>query len=260
MRLSKANRVSYQELTTQSTPPATATWQPMPHHKVMTTVVEEVRNQGLNIDEIKYEIVPVKDSKYPDMFTTMYMESDNGTFRNMLGIRNSHNKRFGAAACSGSSVMVCSNGCFSGDHQISAKHTPNVEINFVQRVQNMIQEVKQSWVYNEQRYNGYKDRELSSRDFHEILGEAVVSNAILPSKARKVYEEYINPRHDDFKDRNAWSAFNAFTEIHKESPLQPHQAATRGIQLHGVFDRFCAENIEAQVNQPEELTTLLALN
>ena len=124
----------------------------------------------------------------------------------------------------------------------------------------MIQEVKQSWVYNEHRYNGYKDRELSSRDFHEILGEAVVSNAILPSKARKVYEEYINPKYDDFKDRNAWSAFNAFTEIHKESPLQPHQAATRGIQLHGVFDRFCAENIEAQVNQPEELTTLLALN
>ena len=45
-------------------------------------------------------------------------------------------------------------------------------------------------------------------------------------------------------DRNAWSAFNAFTEIHKESPVQIADSAKRGIALHNVFDRFCSDAIE----------------
>lgn len=248
MRLNKSRTVDFNGLSSIPTPDATDTWQPMAHHRVMKTVIEHADARNLAIDEIHYSLVDVKSDgviqPYPDMFATMYMESDNGVYRNMLGIRNSHNKRFGASACSGSSVMVCSNGCFSGDHIISSKHTKNVHDSFNNRVSDMFDGVINTWIKNEHRYNGYRATNLSDSDFAQLLGDAIIHKAINPSKARKVFEEYVEPRHDAFADRNAWSAFNAFTEIHKESPVQIADSAKRGIALHNVFDRFCSNAIE----------------
>ena len=156
MRINNSRTISYADLAHVPTPPPTDSWKPMPHIKVMSTVIDHVTSGDLNIDDIKYQIVDVKNSQYPDLFATMYMQSDNGTYQNILGVRNSRNKRFGAAACSGSRVMVCSNGCFSGEHIISAKHTKNVESNFADRVSYMINDVITNWGYNEARYSGYK--------------------------------------------------------------------------------------------------------
>ena len=244
MRLSNARTINFNALDGIATPKPTDTWHPMSHSQVMTTVMGHAKNRGLNIDEVQYQIVPVKGSIYPDMLSTMYMKSDNGVYQHILGIRNSHNKRFGASACSGSRVIVCSNGCFSGEHIISAKHTKNVEDTFDTRVYGMIDDVITNWGLNEARYNGYRTTELTNEEFAQLLGEAITHYAINPSKALKVYNEYTNPRHDVFTDRNAWSAFNAFTEIHKESPTSINDAAKRGIALHQVFDKFCSDAIE----------------
>ena len=244
MRINNSRTVDFNGLSLIPTPDATDTWQPMPHSRVMQTVIEHADARKLEIDEIHYTIVDVNGSQYPDMLATMYMKSENGVYRNMLGIRNSHNKRFGASACSGSSVLVCSNGCFTGDHIISSKHTKNVHESFNNRVSEMFNEVINTWVKNEHRYNGYKATDLSDSDFAQLLGDAIIHKAINPSKALKVHQEYIDPRHDAFTDRNAWSAFNAFTEIHKESPVQIADSAKRGIALHNVFDAFCEDAIE----------------
>jgi hypothetical protein len=244
MRLNNARTINLNALTGIATPRATSTWQPVPHAEVMNTVVNHAKQRNLQIDEIKYQIVPVKNSVYPDMFSTMYMKSDNGTYRNMLGVRNSHNKKFGAAACSGSQVMVCSNGIMSGDHIISKKHTKNVRSSFEQEVSDMFDEVIQTWSNNECRYNGYKNTTLTDDEFDQLLGSSVRHHAINPSKALKVVQEYNEPRHDVFQDRNAWSAFNAFTEIHKESSMNLHRPADQGMALTKVFDTFCTDAIE----------------
>ena len=252
MKLNNSRTVDFSGLTTVGTPQATRTWQPVPHHDIMTTVIDHAKSRNLQIDELTYELVDVYKDKvqqpYPDMFARMYMKSDNGVYRNMLGIRNSHNKKYGASACSGTSVMVCSNGVMSAEHMISSKHTPHVRDNFDQAVSNMFDNVIASWKRNECRYNGYRATELSEAGFDQILGAAIREGAINPSKSLKVYQEYIDPRHDAFADRNAWSAFNAFTEIHKESPFRLDQPAARGQALHNVFDAYCADAIDAEMS------------
>lgn len=244
MRINNARTINYNALQGIATPNATSTWQPLPHHKVMDTVVAHAKQRNLEIDEIKYRIVPVKGSIFPDMFSTMYMRSDNGVYRNMLGVRNSHNKRFGASAASGNQVMVCSNGMLTGDHIISKKHTKNVEVSFDQEVSDMFDDVIQTWSNNECRFNGYKATQITDAEFDQLLGSAIRHKAINPSKALKVLNEYNDPRHDAFKDRNAWSAINAFTEIHKESSMDLYSPAKQGKALTAVFDDFCADAIE----------------
>jgi hypothetical protein len=261
MKLNNSRTVDFNGLTQISTPAPTATWQPMPHNEVMTTVIEQAEKRDLHIDELKYQIVDVVENKvrqpHPDMFATMYMESENGVYRNMLGIRNSHNKRFGASACSGGQVLVCSNGYFTGDHIISSKHTKHVHTNFNNRVSNMLDQVVQTWSNNETRFNKYMETELSMNNFYQILGDAIINGALPQSKAEKVHTEYLDPRHDAFADRNAWSAFNAFTEIHKECRTSIANSAQRGIALHKVFDRFC--NVQL-TNPADTIQSQLQLN
>jgi len=42
------------------------------------------------------------------------------------------------------------------------------------------------------------------------------------------------PEHDDFRPRNAWSLFNACTEVFKR--IKPHTVVNRSQALHGQFD------------------------
>lgn len=45
----------------------------------------------------------------------------------MVGLRNSHDKRFLVGISFGSRVFVCDNLAFTGDHVVKRKHTANLK-------------------------------------------------------------------------------------------------------------------------------------
>ena len=59
------------------------------------------------------------------------------------------------------------------------------------------------------------------------------AEAIPPSAIPRVLQEYRSPWHEEFMPRNAWSLFNAHTEVMK---AKPHLLADRTRVLHGVFN------------------------
>ena len=100
------------------------------------------------------------------------------------------------------------------------------------------------WLNQESRYEGYADTALDQSGSDELFGSAMRNEAIPPSKLKRVFDEWDEPKHDEFKPRNAWSMFNAFTEVMKSSP---RQLPERSIRLHKVFDEFCADAIQDRV-------------
>ena len=246
--ISQSTELDLTGLANIPTPPATDTHVPIPH----TSLVSMIKN-GLNARNFIIEKEQYAVDQFQDMFGILKMESSNGAYHNIIGIRNSHNKRFSASACHGSSVMVCDNLSFHGEHQISRKHTRFIMRDLTNKVNDLMNNIVTGWANQEHRFNAYNATELSDRDFNELLGDAIQSNAIQPSKALKVATEYKDPRHDEFKPRTAWSAFNAFTEIYKESPTQITNASKRSINLHSVFDRFCADAIDNEVNKHQSI-------
>jgi hypothetical protein len=69
---------------------------------------------------------------------------------------------------------------------------------------------------------------------HDIVIRAVDCQAITTSQIPDVLDQWRHPAHLAFRDRTAWSLFNAFTEVHKS--VNPHTAMRRGEALHGLFD------------------------
>ena len=189
-----------------------------------------------------------------DMFGYLKLDKDterNGTFNHVIGLRNSHCQRFSAALAAGSSVIVCDNLAFSGDIEVGHKHTKNIMDKLPGRIDIMMQEIQDNWQSQAKRYDAYAATELSSNGYGKLLWNAIDQGAISGSKAQKVINEYKTPRHENFEDRNAWSLFNAFTEILKESPTMLRQ---RSIQLHSVFDEYCETG---KFSKPESLQTRL---
>lgn len=230
-----SSEIDYSQLASQSTPVGlTDTHYPI-HHKTFTDlVINKVQSLNYTINEARYGI-----DKHGDMFGYLKLDKDterNGTFNHVIGLRNSHCQRFSAALAAGSSVMVCDNLAFSGDIEVGHKHTKNIMDKLPGRIDTMMQEIQDNWQSQAKRYDAYAATELSSNGYGKLLWNAIDQGAISGSKAQKVINEYMAPRHEDFEDRNAWSLFNAFTEILKESPTMLRQ---RSIQLHSVFDEYC---------------------
>jgi hypothetical protein len=68
----------------------------------------------------------------------------------------------------------------------------------------------------------------------DIVIRAVDCMAITPSQIPDVLEQWRQTAQTAFRERMAWSLFNAFTEVHKS--VNPHTAMRRGEALHGLFD------------------------
>lgn len=241
--ISGSQEVDFSGLQAIPTPAATETHYPIPHHEFMELIQTKVTNLGFNIEEARYGI-----DKHNDMHSIITLEKPgqaNGTFKNVVGVRNSHNKRFSAGLVSGASVMVCDNLSFNGEVKVQRKHTRFIMRDLPNRVDEMFGTIINNWAGQTARFDGYAQTKLATNEVDQLIGTAIRRNGISPSKALKVIEEYDNSKHDEFKERNAWSLFNAFTEVLKQSPTALSQ---RSINLHGVFDEYCEPAITYELN------------
>lgn len=226
-----------------STPHPTKTHYPIPHHEFLELVTDKLQHLKFNIEEIRCGV-----DQFDDMHSIIKIEKPdqaNGTFKNVVGVRNSHNKRFSAGLVAGASVMVCDNLSFCGEVKVARKHTRNIMQDLPGRIDEMFGTIIDNWAGQTARFNGYAATKLATNEVDQLIGTAIRRDGISPSKARKVIEEYENPKHDEFKNENAWCLFNAFTEVLKQSPTA---LAQRSINLHSVFDEYCEPAISYELN------------
>jgi hypothetical protein len=221
------------------------------HHKTFTDLVlNKTRSLNYTIEEARFGL----DDKQ-NLFGYIKIDkadgSANGVFKHVIGIRNSLCQKFRAGLVAGTSVMVCDNLAFFGEIATGHKNTQHIMDNLPGRIDGMMSQIQDNWKAQAQRYDTYADTKLSEQEAESLVTKACRRNLALPkSRLDDVLDEYENPRHDAFSDRNAWSLFNAFTEILKESPTMLQQRTSR---LHNVFDSFC------ETKTPERLDSLLSL-
>jgi hypothetical protein len=127
---------------------------------------------------------------------------------------------------------------------MNRKHTANIMRDLPDLVYAMISDVVAGWLSQECRYEGYQETSLNQSKTDEIMGAALRNKSIPASKHDQVLKEWNEPKHEEFEPRNAWSMFNAFTEVMKTAP---RQLPKRTITLHRVFDEFCEDAITSRM-------------
>jgi hypothetical protein len=166
--------------------------------------------------------------------TEVHGPNDPEDYTWVLGLRNSHDKRFPAGIVAGATVFVCDNLSFSGEVRLSRKHTVHLQRDLPQLAARAVGQLMDVWHHQGQRINAYKNYRMRDKSAHDLVVRAVDVGAATNRMIPAVLKEWREPRHPEFGDRTAWSLFNAFTEILKGNlPELPKRTEV----LHGLFDQ-----------------------
>ena len=118
-------------------------------------------------------------------------------------------------------VKVCSNGMVSTMWQyVSARrHTKFRHLEYAMAAKEAIHNLGPFAAQLENDRKVMTERTLSDDEFYGFLGRIWGHKVIGSNAINDVSKEWHNPTHEDFLDRNLWSAYNATTEVMKSSPM-----------------------------------------
>jgi len=223
------------ELAAAGTPAPTATWQPIPHATLLDEVEGALARNGLCVTAEQHALARDGD-RY---FGLMQVENGKGPGDHawILGLRNSHDQSFPAGLVVGSRVFVCDNLAFSGEIVLARKHTRWIMRDLPRLVLDGVGQLGGRWHSQEERYSAYRDTLLSDAAAHDLVVRALDARAITATQLPDVVREWRCPEHPEFRERSAWSLFNAFTHAARGSSVWLLSRRTQA--LHGVFDAHC---------------------
>jgi hypothetical protein len=76
---------------------------------------------------------------------------------------------------------------------------------------------------------------------YALLGVALGEGVLTPTQASVAYQDWREPRHEEFSDRNLWSLYNCATEGLKKG--QPGRLMDRHAKNHDYFTQFLGEGL-----------------
>ena len=198
------------------TPTPTATWRPVPHIDVVDAVENAIANRGMTIESERFGLA--RDQQ--KMFGVITLaKQNNPEWTRCIGIRNSHDQSFAAGICCGVSVLVCSNLCFGGEFVIKRRHTSGIDL--FAMVEETMDAMADSYLAFEERLLNLHDEPVSDDNARIFIVKAAEYGAIPSCDILAVFNEFLEPRHEEFRERSMWSLMNAFTEIaHKYKPAR----------------------------------------
>lgn len=245
---------------------------PIPHKTLAVQVKERAEAVGLRVLEEQHALA--KDGLH--YFGLMKVEPINAVSVHkdlalMLGLRNSHDKKFPAGLCLGTSVFVCDNLAFSSEITAFRRHTTHIMRDLDSRLMSALATFMESRANQDAQITAYKNCGISDMEAYDFVVRAAKEKAIPYTFVERVVKLWDTPPHPEFKERTLWSLFNAFTEANKGIPGKKDSkgrnpfAVVKSTQvLHSLADAFVAsaqnrdddvQDVEYVVNDP--LTPLL---
>jgi hypothetical protein len=145
-------------------------------------------------------------------------------------------KSFPLGFAAGSRVFVCDNLAFSSELLVRRKHTRHGMKAFATAISNAVAGLVSFKVAEEQRIRRMVELELSDAQASHLILSAYRRGIISTLQLPGVCKEWEEPSHDEFKPRNAWSLFNAFTEVLKPRAVAaPQSFVAQTIRLNGLI-------------------------
>lgn len=228
-------KVTHAELKNIPTPEATETWHPIPHHLLLGHVREALSSSDIGILSEEHGLQSSGDHYFGVL--TVGRQSELGDFNYVVGLRNSHAKRFPAGLVVGLHVTVCDNLSFSGEVRVDRKHTAHIERDLQSLILRAVGQLSDRWVDQERRVEAYRNTRVTNVRAHDILIHSLDARIISAAQLPQILGSWRKPQYEEFEARTAWSLFNCFTEAMKNTSF--FLLAPRTQVLHGLLDQFC---------------------
>jgi len=229
--------VSAEALRAVPTPRHTKTWSPISHSSLVAEAMEQLEAANFTITDQVHALSHNGGRYFGILSLSLQGEgTDKTDYSWVVGLRNSHDKKFSAGLVAGTRVFVCDNLAFNGEVRITRRHTRFARRDLSHLTARAVGKLGDRFHRIDQRIAAYRLRYLEDAQAHDLIVRALDCRAITAIQMPAVIQEWREPFHEEFRPRTAWSLFNAMTEAHKS--LNPHLAMLRGQALHKLFDKF----------------------
>ncbi len=228
-----ANPVEYDALRALQTPEPTATHVPIPHFRVVDLIAHSLAYHGHQVTEQHFGVTP----DGARFFGVLCLKSDYTGYTDMVGLRNSHDRKFPVGISFGSRVFVCDNLAFNGDHVVKRKHTLKLKRDLPSLVGEIVEPLALQREAQKVQFDRYKHTLLTDQAADHFIMRLYREGVIGVQKIADVAREWDTPSFDEFKqDRSAWRAFNAATfALTGQVAEKPRVTA----DLHRILDLTC---------------------
>lgn len=214
-------------------PARTQSWNPVPYGDAINFLHEQVSYLGLETESESYGLNKAGDQMF-GLITLKTDREDNGL---SIGLRQSYNKSLALGVAVGAQVFVCDNLCFSGSaFKVVRKNTRYVWGDFRALVASQVAQALPHYEAVNAQCDALKAAPCTERRGYATLGVAMGEGILTPTQATVAFEDWKNPRHEEFTDRNAWSLYNAVTEGLKKGA--PARILDRHAKAHDFFNEI----------------------
>jgi hypothetical protein len=219
------------------TPPASETWVPVPHHRLLEQVESTLAVGGMRIANEAHALWS-EGLRYFGLLEVTNGEAQDD-YGLVIGLRNSHDKSFPASIALGSGVFVCDNLAFSAEVTIARRHTRFIERDLPRVVHTAVARLSDMRGQQDERIQAYKDTTLTDSAAHDLVIRAIDASVLPVTQVPAVLDEWRTPSHSEFETdgKTVWRFHNAMTHVWKGRNLAA--LPRRSQALHGLLDGVC---------------------
>ena len=226
-------------ITSALVPAQTRTYKPIAHSQLIDLTLNGIQAAGFKLDKETYS--SAKDGQIANGRFSISNVADS-EMQLQIGWQNSYNRSMSLKFAIGTRILVCSNGCVSGDFgAFKKRHKGDIQDFTPQAITDYIKSAGDSFKIMQQQREQMKQVEITKRTKAELIGRMMIEEQFICSTQLNIItKELSNPTHDYGAKDSLWELYNYTTFAMKE--LHPSLWMESHIKAHKFFNQYSEDN------------------
>lgn len=240
MERKKSWRIPKRRLFSYPIPDETRTYKPVSHKELADATITAIKDAGFTLGVEEYYSI-----KNGDIATARYTITDikDEDMQLEIGWQNSYNKSVTLKFAIGTRIMICENGCVSGNFgSFARKHMADVQTFAPEEMKNLILDAAKAFDSIVEDKNTMKKHIIGRERQYELIGKLYFVNSFIgPTELKLIYNEFKDLTYDYKAPETIWETYQLVTFAIKE--LHPRLWMDAHISIHNFFLKEIDNNV-----------------
>jgi len=222
-----------------SVPVETKTYKPVSHSQLIDLTLNGIEKAGFKLDKEIYS--SARDGKIANGRYTISNVADS-EMQLQIGWQNSYDKTVSLKFAIGTRILICQNGCVSGDHgAFRKKHQGDVQTFSPSAISSYIEYSGDVFRNMQKQRDVMKQIEITRRTKAELIGRMLIEESFITSTQVSIISKELDaPTHDYGASNSLWELYNYTTFAMKET--HPGSWMSHHIKAHDFFTKYSDED------------------
>lgn len=216
-------------------PVQTRTYKPVSHSSLIDLTLNSIEKAGFTLDKETYS--SAVDGQIANGRFSISNVADS-EMQLQIGWQNSYNKQLTLKFAIGTRILVCSNGCVSGDFgAFKKKHVGEIQSFTPSAIIDYIAQAGEAFTIMQKQRESMKQIEITKRTKAELVGRMMLEEQFITSTQLNIISRELKaPTHDYNAKDSLWELYNYTTFAMKET--HPGLWMDSHIKAHKFFNEY----------------------